>query len=154
MHDALTACSSIISSKDPGLKDLRLAHARSCMTSQPANLEAAALQLLMAGDTKGAALALSRIGGGCSLAAVASACEICLLRLVQLEGDHTVRCRPWRGFKAKKGWEELPLFTRRNENAGMDLIRPVLHRGLLIHQEGVIQRVRMSSRERKKRPQT
>lgn len=79
LQDSVSACGSILLPDDPGLIDLRRAYASKCMAAHAP--EAAALQLLLAGDAMQAALALSTIG---SMAALAAACEICLMRLDQL----------------------------------------------------------------------
>ena len=79
LQDAISACGAILLPDDPGLLALRRAYARKCMAAHAP--EAAALQLLLAGDAKQAALALSTAG---SVAALAAACEICLMRLDQL----------------------------------------------------------------------
>ena len=84
LQDAISACGAILLPDDPGLLALRRAYAGKCMAAHAH--EAAALQLLLAGDAMQAVLALSTIG---SVAALAAACEICLMRLDQLR-RHTV----------------------------------------------------------------
>ena len=79
LQDAISACGAILLPDDPGLLALRRAYAGKCMAAHAP--QAAALQLLLAGDAKQAALALSTVG---SVAALAAACEICLMRLDQL----------------------------------------------------------------------